>query len=97
MEEKVKNSAGQVDGAQAFKSVMDQLDYLQKENYAMKQQLQNTITVQAIKRMEFLFKVIENKDIFDEHFVKECIEEITISLTIPEQPDTPESEKPLKD
>ena len=33
------------------------------------------------KRMDFLFKVIENKECFNESFIRECVEEIEIALT----------------
>lgn len=46
-------------------------------------------------RLNYLFKVVENKDVFPKRFIDKCVEEIVDTLTIEEQPNTdaPESTK----
>ena len=53
-------------------------------------QAMDTIT---IKRIEFLFKVVDNNEKFPKDFVDKVINELVVSLTIPEREfegDTPE-------
>lgn len=45
------------------------------------------------KRLDYLFKVIENKGCFSNDFVEECIEEIEVALTPVEPEEEPESEE----
>lgn len=51
------------------------------------QQLEMTNT---IKRLEFLFKVLEFKDEFDPDFVGDCVNDIKETLAIPEDTDKKE-------
>ena len=50
-------------------------------------QLQQANANNVVVHLDFLFRAIENKDMFDSTFIKNCVEEITNSLTpiIPEQ------------
>lgn len=69
--------------------------YEQLENYAkqlsiqaqrMHARIQDLEALLDSKRMEFLFKVIENPIAFSEEFTSKCAQEIENALTIPEQP-----------
>lgn len=42
------------------------------------------------KRLDYLFKVIENSDVFSEGFVNDCVQEIEAALT-PVEPETDNS------
>ncbi len=58
---------------EGFKSQNAQLIY----------QLQNTNMNNLFKRLDYLFKVIENATMFDEAFVEQCITEIKELMTPP--------------
>lgn len=49
-----------------------------------KQQLGSMDNMMAIERMKFLFEVVKYESRFDSDFVNMCIEEIQLSLTVPE-------------
>lgn len=75
--------------------VQEKPTYEQLENYAkqlsiqaqrMAARIQDLETVLDSKRMDYLFKVVENPISFAEEFVNDCAEEIRISLT-PNQPE----------
>ena len=54
------------------------------------EQLQQANANNLILRLEFLFKVLENKDMFTADFVNRCVSDITELLTIPEQKNSEE-------
>ena len=56
---------------------------LSEQNRKMYMQLQEVNMVNMFKRLEFLFKVIENKDSFSSEFVIKCVEEVEDIMTIP--------------
>lgn len=45
------------------------------------------------KRMDYLFKVIENKNCFSDDFVQECIDEIEVALTPVEPEESEDTEE----
>lgn len=54
--------------------------------------LQEANLQNLFKRLDYLFAVIENKDVFKDdypEFYKNCIKEIVDSMTIPEEPTEP--------
>ena len=56
---------------------------LSEQNRKMYMQLQEVNMVNMFKRLEFLFKVIKNKDSFSSEFVIKCVEEVEDIMTIP--------------
>ena len=54
------------------------------------EQLQQANANNLVLRLEFLFKVLENKDMFTADFVNRCVSDITELLTIPEQENSEE-------
>lgn len=58
---------------------------LQQQNTFMREQLMKAKSEELYKRIDYLFKVIENKDMFNNEFVTVVVNEITDILTIPEQ------------
>lgn len=70
--EELKNVAGQ----------------LQQQNMQLRQALQRANYENLFKRLDYLFKVIENSPVFSEEFVVSCIEEIEESIRVPEESDT---------
>lgn len=59
-----------------------QLSQQNKEMYSQLQSMENGL---AIKRLEFLFKVVKYKEAFTSDFVTTCIQEIEASLSMPEE------------
>lgn len=53
-------------------------------------ELQKANQYNLFKRLDYLFKVIENSSIFDTEFVTKCKDEIKSIITIPETSDTNE-------
>lgn len=54
-------------------------------------ELQNANMTNAFKRLDYLFKVVENADKFPQEFVKHCIEEVVNSMEVPTE-ETPNEE-----
>lgn len=63
---------------------------LSEQARTLYQKLQDATMTNMFKRLDYLFAVLENKDVFPDDFVKKCIDEVVNSMTIPE---TPEEEK----
>lgn len=78
MEEKVNET-------QAFKSLMEKLERIQKENEWLQAQLKKAVTFESVKRMEFLFLAIGNKEAFSKEFISFATEEIESALTPPKE------------
>lgn len=77
------------------KEVREKMSYEQLENVAhqlseqsrqLYTKLQETNMTNMFKRLDYLFKVVENNDAFESEFVKKCSNEIMDLLTIPEEP-----------
>lgn len=66
---------------------------LSRENHALKQQLQEMNYFNLFKRLDYLFKVVENASAFDVSFVDACKTEITNLMTNVEETDAPTEEK----
>lgn len=64
-----------------LENVAHQLSEQNKQLYA---RLQEANMVNIFKRMEYLFKVIENGHAFSSEFVNKCVSEIEDLMTIPE-------------
>lgn len=60
------------------------LEALKSQNTQLIYQLQNANMANLFKRLDYLFKVIENAAMFDEAFTEKCIAEIKELMTPPE-------------
>ncbi len=69
------------------KTEKNKLSYEELESVAnnLYARLQQTELSNAFKRLDYLFKVVENINSFPEEFQKKCIEEIVAFMTIPEE------------
>jgi len=65
-----------------LKTVADQLH---QQNQMLIKEVNQRGNADFHKRVEYLFKVIENKSVFNEGFVSNCAKEIQSIITIPEQ------------
>ena len=53
-------------------------------------ELQNANMLNTFKRLDYLFKVVENINEFPQEFTKHCIEEVVNIMTVPEEENTNE-------
>lgn len=64
-----------------LENIAHQLSDQAKQLYA---KLQEANMVNMFKRLDYLFKVIENAHAFNEEFVAKCVDEIEDLMTVPE-------------
>ena len=57
-------------------------------------QLQKSNLGNMFKRLDYLFKVVENGHVFKQDFLDRCIKEIEDIMTVPEEPENSEEETP---
>lgn len=57
-------------------------------------QLQKANLSNMFKRLDYLFKVVENGHMFKQDFLEKCINEIEDIMTVPEETDSEEEETP---
>ena len=53
-------------------------------------QLQQSNMTNMFKRLDYLFKVVENSHVFKQDFLDKCIKEIEDIMTVPEEPENSE-------
>ena len=58
---------------------------LSEQSRTLYQKLQEANMTNIFKRLDYLFAVLENKNVFPEEFVKACVEEVITSITIPKE------------
>ena len=64
-----------------LENIAHQLSDRAKQLYA---KLQEANMVNMFKRLDYLFKVVENAHAFNEEFVAKCVDEIEDLMTVPE-------------
>lgn len=57
-------------------------------------QLQKSNLSNMFKRLDYLFKVVENGHMFKQDFLDRCVKEIEDIMTVPEEPENNEKETP---
>ena len=72
-----------------LENIAHQLSDQAKQLYA---KLQEANMVNMFKRLDYLFKVIENGHMFGQDFLEKCIAEVESLMTVPEQEEKPETE-----
>ena len=65
---------------------------LSEQNRQLFAKLQELNMTNMFKRLDYLFKVIENGHMFEQHFLEKCIAEVESLMTVPEQEEKPETE-----
>lgn len=65
---------------------------LSEQNRQLFAKLQELNMANIFKRLDYLFKVIENGHMFKQDFFEKCIAEIEDIITVPEQEEKPEIE-----
>ena len=83
----------------------EKLSYEQLENVAhqlseqarqLYSQLQQSNMTNMFKRLDYLFKVVENGHMFKQDFLEKCIAEIEEIMTVPEETDKEEGTPDIK-
>ena len=64
---------------------------LSEQNRQMFAKLQELNMANMFKRLDYLFKVIENGHMFKQDFLEKCIAEVESLMTVPEQEEEPET------
>lgn len=64
---------------------------LSEQNRQLFAKLQELNMANMFKRLDYLFKVVENGHMFDQDFLEKCIAEIESLMTVPEQEEEPET------
>ena len=65
---------------------------LSEQNRQLFAKLQELNMANVFKRLDYLFKVVENGHMFKQDFLEKCIAEIESLIEVPEQEDKPETE-----
>lgn len=61
------------------------IEALKSQNSQLIHQIQSMNLSNMFKRLDYLFKVVENATIFDMEFVDKCVDEIKELITPPEE------------
>lgn len=64
---------------------------LSEQNRQLFAKLQELNMTNMFKRLDYLFKVIENGNMFKQYFLEKCIAEVESLMTVPEQEEKPET------
>ena len=67
---------------------------LSEQNKQLYMKLQATNMSNMFKRLDYLFKVVENGHMFKQDFLEKCITEIEEIMTVPEEPENNEEGTP---
>ena len=65
---------------------------LSEQNRQLFAKLQELNMANVFKRLDYLFKVVENGHMFKQDFLEKCIAEIESLMTVPEQEEKSETE-----
>ena len=92
MEEKAKVEAQPVEATRPEKLSYEQLEniahQLSEQAKQLYAKLQEANMANVFKRLDYLFKVVENAHAFSEEFVAKCVAEIEDLMTVPESEET---------
>lgn len=89
-EKKTENKETKKLSYEQLEQVANQLSEQTRKLYS---KLQKSNMENVFKRLDYLFKVVENKDVFSKEFLDNCIKEIEEIITIPEEKDNKETEE----
>lgn len=88
MKREVGTSAVKEEAKSPSKMSYEQLEniahQLSEQSQVLARKLQEANMTNAFKRLDYLFKVVENKEVFNSSFLADCLIEIESSISIPE-------------
>lgn len=73
------------ESVKTYEELVAENNQIKQQAEAMYRQMQQMNMQNIFKRLEFLFKVVENRSAFPEEFKNKCILEVVNLLTIPEE------------
>lgn len=73
------------ESAKTYEELVAENNQIKQQAEMMYRQIQQMNIQNIFKRLEFLFKVVENRGAFPEEFKNKCVFEIVNLLTIPEE------------
>jgi hypothetical protein len=77
----MENKKTEVREKPTYEQLENYVNQLASQNRALTKRVAELSEISMFKRIDYLFKVIENKDSFDESFVKTCSNEIVDVMT----------------
>lgn len=97
MEEQKKNVVEMNPQAQrpekmSYEQLENVAHQLSEQNRQLFAKLQELNMANVFKRLDYLFKVVENGHMFKQDFLEKCIAEVESLMTVPEQEEEPETE-----
>lgn len=96
MEEQKKTTREKLTEQRPEKMSYEQLEnvahQLSEQNRQLFVKLQELNMANMFKRLDYLFKVVENGHMFKQDFLEKCIAEVESLMTVPEQEEKPETE-----
>lgn len=87
---KIDNENPQKMSYEQLEQVAHQLSEQARQMY---DQLQKANLTNMFKRLDYLFKVVENGEMFSQEFVTKCINEIEEFMTVPEESEDAETKE----
>lgn len=95
--EKIVEMKPQVKAEEPQKMTYEQLEQvahqLSEQAKQLYRKLQEANMINMFKRLDYLFKVVENKGSFSGEFVQSCVDEIQDILTISDEPEAEATDK----
>lgn len=92
MEENVKDTAVKENAKMSYEQLENVAHQLSEQVRQLYAKLQESNLENMFKRLDYLFKVIENAHAFNEEFVSKCISEIESLMTLPDNEDEPKED-----
>lgn len=79
----MENTKTEVREKPTYEQLENYVDQLAYQNMNLNKRVSELSDIVMLKRMDYLFKVIENKDSFTDSFIQTCSNEIVEALTPP--------------
>lgn len=92
MEENVKDTAVKENAKMSYEQLENVATQLSEQVRQLYAKLQESNLENMFKRLDYLFKVIENAHAFNEEFVSKCTSEIESLMTLPDNEDEPKED-----
>lgn len=74
----------------SYEELANLANQLTQQNNQLREGIQSMNLTNAFKRLDYLFKVLENSGLFSDEFLSKCIDEIEESLERPSETETNE-------
>lgn len=92
MEENVKDTAVKENAKMSYEQLENVAHQLSEQVRQLYAKLQESNLENMFKRLDYLFKVIENAYAFNEELVSKCTSEIESLMTLPDNEDEPKED-----